>query len=285
MKDYQLFWEIVRKYNELMKAAVEGPNCTKICNGDCCSIKIDIPKVLAKEYIRIGYATKEDFIRGDVFSFKLRFDERLRKCFLFDKSINGCKVHFSGIKPPQCWIYPTKFSNPEKKDIACRKAGGWKIIDSLKAKEAKEWLQKYVFLCQLEARKEKKEIKKRLNKNTSKSSTQNTIILKETLKKCKPSGVGGVKDIWSCFTLLPSDGISLQLKKFCQNYNKGCKLIPDNYLDCKNLCDEVIEGLIYFLNKYLPEFVNELGPDTEGEYPFLRICDFVNRKRNLRIYG
>ncbi len=279
MKDYRLFWEIVRKYNELMKVAVEGPDCTKVCAGDCCSIKIDVPKVLAKEYIRSGYATKEDFTRGDVFSFKLKFDEGLRKCFLFDKSIKGCKVHKSGIKPPQCWIYPTKFSNPENKDIACKKIGRWKIVDPDKAKEAERLLQKYVFLCQMESRKEKKKIVKRINKSYQ-TISYDIISLKETLRKYGPSQVGGVKDTWDRFTLLPSEGISLQMKKFCQNYNKECNYIRENYLDCKSICNEVADGLAQFLNKYLPEFVDKIGLDTDGEYPFFRICEFVKGKKN-----
>ena len=104
------FWEVIEKYNSLMSEAIEGPDCTdpKKCKGDCCSIKIDVPKVLAEEYIKRGYASKDDFIRSDVFSFHLRFDENTGKCFLFDKEKNGCSVHNSGIKPPQCWIYPTK---------------------------------------------------------------------------------------------------------------------------------------------------------------------------------
>ena len=143
-----------------MSSAIEGPNCLDVCNADCCSIKIDVPKILAQEYIKKGYATKEDFIRGDVFSFKLRFDDEKGKCFLYNKKINGCLVHNSGIKPPQCWIYPTKFSNPDNKEISCKKAKSWRIIDSEKTKEAERLLNYYTFLCQLEAKKELKEIKK-----------------------------------------------------------------------------------------------------------------------------
>ncbi|MFX1523240.1 MAG: hypothetical protein ACFFCC_07050, partial [Promethearchaeota archaeon] len=145
------FWEIVKNFNDLMSSAIRGPNCLDICHGDCCSIKIDIPKILAKEYIKRGFASKDDFIRSDVFSFKLRFDEKKAKCFLYDKKINGCLVHNSGIKPPQCWIYPTNFSNPDNKDISCKRTKGWKIIDSDKTKEAEDLLQYYIFLCMLEA--------------------------------------------------------------------------------------------------------------------------------------
>ena len=94
------FWELISKFNNLMKNSIIGPNCIdpNNCHGDCCSIQIDIPKILAKEYINLGKAKKEDFIRSDIYSFKLRFDEKIRKCFLFDSNINGCSVHETGIK-------------------------------------------------------------------------------------------------------------------------------------------------------------------------------------------
>ena len=90
------FWEVVEKFNFLMKSAIEGPDCLVICNADCCSIKIDVPKILADEYIIRGYATKNDFIRSDVFSFKLRFDEKKGKCFPFlDMQSIQCIVQMS----------------------------------------------------------------------------------------------------------------------------------------------------------------------------------------------
>ena len=46
-----------------MSSAIEGPDCLEVCSGDCCSIKINVPKVLADEYINRGYADKNDFIR------------------------------------------------------------------------------------------------------------------------------------------------------------------------------------------------------------------------------
>jgi len=171
----EYFWKIIRKYNNLMKSSIIGPNCIdpEICRGDCCSIKIDIPKVLAKEYIKREYATKEDFIRSDIFSFQLRFNEKTGKCFLFDKEINGCKVHNSGIKPPQCWIYPTGFSNPEGKEISCKKTKGWKITNSENLKQAEKLLNYYNFLCQVEAKKELININKRVWKKISKNSKKN----------------------------------------------------------------------------------------------------------------
>lgn len=254
------FWEIVKEFNSLMKSAIEGPNCLEICNSDCCSIKIDVPKILAEEYIRRGYADIDDFVRSNVFSFKLKFDEHKGKCFLYDKDLNGCLVHDSGIKPPQCWIYPTNFINPENEQISCKKADGWRIIDLQKIKKAEKLLKYYVFLCQLEAKMEWKNIRNRIIHNESKKS------LKHILKNTAPTRISGFKDGWDSLKPLPSEGISLQLKKFCIKQNKTCGLIPHNFLDCSSICDEVIDYLINFLQQNLYHYVNKKGPDVDGEY-------------------
>ena len=265
------FWEIVEKYNFLMNSAIEGPNCLEVCNGDCCSIKINIPKILAEDYIKRGFATKKDFVRSDVFSFKLRFDEKKGKCFLFDKNIKGCSVHNSGIKPPQCWIYPTKFSNPDDKEISCKRAKGWKINDSEKTKEAGKILKYYTFLCQLEAKKELKEIKHRFNDNSS----RNHLI--KSLKQTPPSQLAGFKDTWDFIIPLSAEGVSLQLKKFCTKLNKKC---VKEYLECRSICDKVIQGLLDFLQQNLFQYVKEQGLDTEGEYPFFKLIKF-NKNKNF----
>jgi hypothetical protein len=268
------FWEIVKKFNVLMKASITGPNCLEICSGDCCSIKINVPKILAKEYIKRGFADKDDFIRSNVFSFKLRFDEKKGKCFLFDKKINGCLVHNSGIKPPQCWIYPTNFANPEKEEISCKKAKGWEIIDPKKSKEAEDLLQYFVFLCQLEAKREKRKVTERVN-----NSLLNNF-LKKQLRNIPPSHISGFKDGWDAFTLLPAEGISLQLKKLCSKVNSSCELILHNeFLDCKSICDLVSENIIAFLQQNIIEYINQVGPDIAGEYLFndLNLGEFFCR--------
>jgi len=263
------FWEVVKKFNFLMKSAIEGPNCLDICNGDCCSIKINVPKVLAEEYIKRGYADRRDFIRSDVFSFKLRFDEKKGKCFLYDKEINGCLVHDSGIKPPQCWIYPTNFSNPEHKDLSCKRANEWKILDPKKAKEAEKLLKYYIFLCQLEAKKEIKAFQDRL-KNIS---TEKDLI--DLLKHTLPSQLAGFKYTWDNLTTLSAQGLSLQMKKFCRKLNHEC---DTNYLECKTICDKVLKGLLDFLQQNLIHYVQKNGPDVEGEYPFIKLFEFTISK-------
>jgi hypothetical protein len=266
------FWSIVSEFNDLMKSSIEGPNCINpnICKGDCCSIKIDISKVLAKEYITRGYANKNDFIRSSVFSFCLRFDDKMGKCFLFDKTINGCKVHDSGIKPPQCWIYPTNFSNPKNKEIDCKRASGWKIIDSVKTREAEILLKKYVFLCELEA---KKELKRIINRTGGGK-------LKKDLSGIAPSHLGGFRDTWNRFKTLPAEGVSLQLKKFCHKYNKDCEILSKNFLECSNICDKIADKLIDFLQYNIYNFIKCEGADTEGKYPFYKLFEFVKNNNN-----
>ncbi|MBY8984901.1 MAG: hypothetical protein KGD65_07540 [Candidatus Lokiarchaeota archaeon] len=272
------FWDVVKKFNKLMSSAIEGPNCLDICHGDCCSIKIDIPKILAEEYIKRGFAKKSDFVRSDVFSFKLRFDEKKAKCFLFDKSINGCLVHTSGIKPPQCWIYPTNFTNPENKEISCKRAKGWKIINFDKSKEAEDLLQYYIFLCSLEAKKEIRKIKKRLSSSISKS------ILKESLKNTPPHEISGFRDTWEYISILLAEGFSLQLKKYCQTTNKQC-----DFLECNSVCDKVMLDLTNFLQQNLYDYIKspDYGPDTDGEYPIIELkkVEEKNLKKRKEVFS
>ncbi|MHA1669489.1 MAG: YkgJ family cysteine cluster protein [Promethearchaeota archaeon] len=269
----QQFWLIVKKFNTLMKEAIEGPNCTNpnLCKGDCCSIKIDVPKVLAEEYINKSLATKADFIRSNIFSFHLRFDEKTGKCFFFDKQINGCKVHDSGIKPPQCWIYPTNFSNPRYESISCKKLPGWKIKKPAKALEAEKLFKKYVFLCQLEARKELVNIIKRIGIKDQKESLILIEDLKNKIKSIPPSSIGGFKDGWDHFEILSAEGLSFQMRKFCLQVNAECKYLPNDYFECKHTCNVVALEIIKFLQENLLKFVKSHGLEVDGKYPLYQL--------------
>jgi hypothetical protein len=264
------FWEIVRKYNDLMKAAIDSPNCIdpNICHGDCCSIKIDVPKVLAEEYIKNGWAKKDDFVRSNVFSFHLRFDDETGKCFLFDKSLNGCSVHKTGIKPPQCWIYPTKFSNPENNDISCKRAKGWSIVDPIKAKEAEDLLQKYISVCQIEAKEEIREINQRIDKSD----------LKFLIESVAPSQLGGFKDTWDGIKILSAEGLSLTMKKFCSKYNEKCTMMSDNFFECKAICEKIAEKLITFLRNNINDYVKKNELDVDGHYPLYKFLKDIDNK-------
>jgi len=270
------FWQIVEEFNILMKSAIQGPNCTDpaICKGECCSIKIDVPKVLAEEYIRRGYAEKTDFIRSNIFSFQLRFDEDIAKCFLFDEVLNGCSVHKSGIKPPQCWIYPTDFSNPNKNDISCKKLSGWEIIDSERAKKAEALLKQYIFLCQIEAKKESKGISKRIGYLGSGISSKKIEMLYKKLKRIAPKNLGGFKDQWDHLDLLSAEGLSLQMKKFCVKHNSTCHFLVDDFINCNMICNKIARKLIDFLHSNLYTYIKMEDPDVEGHYPLFKLLNY-----------
>lgn len=259
-----------------MKSAIEGPSCIdpQTCKGECCSIKIDVPKVLAKEYIRRGYAEISDFIRCNIFAFQLRFNEKIGKCFLFNKEINGCSIHNSGIKPPQCWIYPTGFSNPNNKPIKCKKVGGWRIIDFNKAKQAEDLLQIFLFLCKNEARRELELIKKRLNSSDNKISQDKLYSLKEELRRIPPSSLGGFKDAWKHIYPLPAEGLSLQMKKFCFLHKKNCKYLIADFIKCPNICETIAFKLVEFLQQNLIAYIKNEKADVNGEYPLYKLFPF-----------
>ena len=245
-----------------MKEGVVGPDCTTLCKGDCCSIKIDVPKILAKEYIKRSYATKSDFIRSNLFSFHLRFDEKTGKCFLYDKIINGCKVHYSGIKPPQCWIYPTNFRN-NLDDIRCKRLSGWSIKSHEKTSKAEKLLEYYIFLCKLEARKEIKNIGSRIRKNR-----QDLI---SRIKVCPPAKLGGFQDGWNHLEILSAEGLSLQMKKFCLRYKKDCIYLPERFLECEGVCDDIADLLVENLLDNINNILIEEELDYDGSIPLFKL--------------
>lgn len=269
------FWKIIEQFNKLMKESIEGPDCTNPinCHGDCCSIKIDVPKVLAEWYIEKGLAIKTDFIRSNIFTFHLRFDEKTGKCFFFDNKINGCRVHNTGRKPPQCWIYPTGFSNISNKNISCKRLEGWRITNLTKTKEAESLLAKYVFLCQIEALKERKKIKERLTYSCSLEKRNNNADLQTSLENIPPSILGGFRDEWGDIKYLSAEGYSLQMKKFCSRYNPNCEILRTNFLNCKNICDKIARKIIKYLNYHIMDYIKQNGPDREGEYPLFKILN------------
>jgi len=262
-----------------MKEAISGPNCTdpEICHGDCCSIKIDVPKLLAKEYIKRGYATENDFIRTNIFSFHLRLTEENSKCFLYDKEINGCAVHTSGIKPPQCWIYPTMFFRANNESVSCKRASGWKILNSKKTLKAEKLLQQYIFLCQLEARKELKKLKERLGLARNEDSRSYRIELKKEIKETPPSKFGGLKDGWHRFSVLSAQGLTLTLKKLCRTHKKECPQLKENFMECPEICEEIAQEIIKIYGEYLELYVKKQGVHVEGEYPLFKLLNFQDK--------
>jgi Fe-S-cluster containining protein len=260
--------KVVKEYNKLMKEGIIGPDCTNpnICHGDCCSIFIDIPMRLAKEIINQGFADEDDFIRGNIFAFQLRIDEKTGKCVFFDKRINGCALHNSGLKPPQCWIYPTNF-NTYNKIIKCKRADGWKIIKPEKVKKAEKLLKRYTKWSLAEFMIEIKQIKKRI-KNKLKEK-----FLEERIQEIRPSEFAGFKDAWNYFKILKAEGLSLQTKKFCEKFNSNCSFLPDRYFECSNICESVATNLVKVFYNSIDLYLKKRIPD-KGDYPLIKLSGF-----------
>ncbi len=274
--------DIVKEFNNLMRDGIEGPDCTNpsICSGECCSIEIGIPKALALAYITNNLATQEDFLRTDTFSFKLRFDEKTGKCFLFKKEINGCSIHFSGIKPPHCWIYPTGFTSSSQINKSCKKIGGWKIIHPEKTQGAEKLLKEYIKVSKEEAQIELKNIRQRIGNHDKAESRVVLENLKTKLKNISPNRLAGFKDTWSCLELLEAEGYTLQLKKICKKFSPNCAILNENFMECKAICEEISEVIISLLMQYLYDFMLEEGADPSGEYPFYKLFEFIKSKEN-----
>ncbi len=277
-KDHIL--KIINEYNFLMKEAITGPNCIDptICHGDCCHIQIDISKLLAEYYIEKEYACKEDFIRGDLFSFKIKVNSSNSKCVFYDSRLNGCSLHKSMCKPPQCWIYPTGFNKgpgEEKKfaddgSIKCKIASGWNIINPKNTSKAKLLFEEYVVFCENELISEttKERIKERLEP------------LFQNLKKCPPKSIAGITDLWDQFDILKSEGISLKLKSLCENISDHtCNCA---YIDCNNVCDEIVD----FLRQNLLDDVCRLIKSNGAKefYSFLELWNSKIESNNVGVH-
>ncbi|QEE16609.1 hypothetical protein DSAG12_02439 [Promethearchaeum syntrophicum] len=248
--------ELVRDFNYLVKDAISGPNCIdpKVCHGDCCFIHIDIPRILAQHYIEKGWASKEDFKRGSTFSFEINVDLDILKCVFFSKEVNGCSLHITGMKPPQCWVYPTGL-DPDKVNTSCKKAGGWFINDSVSVRNAKNILSDYVSMCQAEAIEENSPDK--INRRLQALSTEKFDTL-------TPSSIAGIEDDWDRFKILIGEGYNLGVRSFCSKIDCGIE-----YFECPVVCEPLKKKLLKFLSEKLSHFIQQNG--FKSQYTFMEL--------------
>ena len=238
--------ELVREFNYLVKDSISGPNCIdpNVCHGDCCFIHIDIPRVLAQHYIDQGWASKEDFRRGSTFSFEINVDLDKLRCVFFSKEINGCSLHITGMKTPQCWVYPTGL-DPYKVNTSCKKADGWIINDPVSVKKSKIILEDYVSMCRKEAEEE----------NSPESINQRLLALPvEKFNTITPSSIAGIEDDWDNFNILIGEGYNLGVRSFCSEV--GCDI---EYFECPVVCEPLKKKLLKFLSDNLSHFIQSNG--------------------------
>jgi hypothetical protein len=248
--------QLVMQYNRLIRPSIEGPNCIDphVCNGNCCFIRIDVPKVLADYYIQHGWAKSGDFQRGDVFSFVIDISYAKMKCNFFDKALNGCALHQTGMKPCQCWVYPTGL-DPDQAVDKCKKAAGWHIRDPAAVKAAKEIIEEYFVLAKEEAQTENsaEEILKRLEKK-----------LPSDLSKFGPMQIAGVEDTWDAFLPLKGDGFNIGLRSLCSEIACKCE-----YFSCPTICPALAEKIMRLLKAQLPHYIKING--FKHEYLFIHL--------------
>jgi len=250
---------MVRDFNRLMKDAVDGVNCIdpKVCDGNCCFIQIDVPRVLAEYYIEKQWASRESFQRGDVFSFVIDVDFKKLRCNFFSKQVNGCSLHQTGVKPPQCWVYPTGL-DPEDAVEVCKKTEGWRIVQPENVRQAKPIIDQYFLLAKAEAQEENspKAVCERLNHQ-----------LLEKLLEVGPATIGGVRDTWDTFVPLAGDGMCMGTRYFCRQ-QPSCS---QQYFTCPHVCTLVAEKIIAYLTKVLPRYIEKNG--FKRDYTFFELQD------------
>jgi len=233
---------VIQRYNDLMRDNTLGPDCVDPakCRGDCCSIMIDVPRVLVELYLSQKWLAAENLRRGGPFAFRLGVSDSTAKCVFFNPRINGCGVHFTGFKPPQCWIYPIGFTKGEK---TCKKGYTWDIINAEKAREAEILLEDYKAFSIEEAREEVPRLKA--------GWATLRLIIAGKMKTIPPSRFLGMT--WGFEGLQPLDGagFSLQIKAICTEVLPECQ---KHFMECPSMCERVVDTIIERYESHLDLF-------------------------------
>ncbi|MHA1522550.1 MAG: hypothetical protein ACTSRK_20470 [Promethearchaeota archaeon] len=242
--------DLLKQFNQVILQTVSGPNCVdpKVCHGDCCFVHLDVPRALVQHYIDSGCATINNFKRGITFAFEPVMDLATLKCPFFDPEINGCGLHFSGVKIPQCWVYPTGL-DPDDINSTCKRAEGWTIVDPSRANAALKILSEYMELCKQEAAYEQRpdQITKRLN------AMESTVFL-----TFKPSQLAGIQDGWDKWGGIVEEGWQLGLRTLCNKIK-----CSHSYFECSRVCDELNSILFQLIGDKVPDFIRAHGYKTQ----------------------
>ncbi len=232
----------IQRYNALVRDNTMGPNCVDPaqCRGDCCSIMIDVPRVLVDLYLDQGWITPAELRRGGPFAFRLGVSDQTAKCVFFDPRLNGCRVHFTGFKPPQCWIYPTGFAKGEK---TCKKGYAWDLIDADKAAKAEQLLEEYKAFSLNEVQSEVPLLKSGWNATRPE--------LGKKLKSIPPARFLGMTWVRDGLQPLDAAGYSLQIKAICESSGRGCTM---DFMECGAMCEHVVEAILGRYESHLDLF-------------------------------
>ncbi len=255
--------EVISKIHQICKFSLTGPDCVdrQICDGACCRTSPDIPPVLATRLVNLGLAQEEDFVPSDFLPFRVRITADTSRCALFDPGINGCKVHFTPLKPPQCWVYPLQlddnFHTPHPSHIlytpnishTCRK-GYQFFVDPQKLGGIRELLECYKDLTLDDVKKYQSHdsISRRVQSN-----------LRPQLSDLSISSFLGVRVTVTGFKLLRSSGTNFLWADFCTLFK--CET---DYSCCRSPCPKIQDTIcdlvinLLHLGYQSPVSVNEI---------------------------
>jgi Fe-S-cluster containining protein len=191
---------------------------------------IDIPRVLAELFVTQGWLQPCQLRRGGPFAFRLGVSPETAKCVFFSPQINGCRIHFTGFKPPQCWIYPTGFSAGVK---TCKKGYDWDIVDPQKARAAENLLEDYKAFSLEEVRHEIELLEA--------SFAEEDQFLRNALASLPPRKFVGLSWGYSGLEVADAGGNSLQIKSTCEAVVPDC---PRDFMECPHLCSPLVDTII-----------------------------------------
>ncbi|MHA1717702.1 MAG: hypothetical protein ACTSXP_18825 [Promethearchaeota archaeon] len=250
LAEYDIF-KLINIFNNTMLSNVDGPNCTdrKLCLDNCCNIMIDIPHILAREYIEKNLLSPLDLVRGDVFAWQLNVKPETNRCCFFSDEIYGCTLYVEKLhlRPPQCAVYPAGYVEGAK---SCKSnLGPWIVKDARVGELCRRMMNLYKSYCIHE----KERIERELIENIPNLFDEN---FKDSLCSMPPSHITGIKDTWMGFRPLDAEGRSLSFKRFCMLGKTNCHV---EFLECQNVCEQVANIFIKKLIEIMPSYLRNHG--------------------------
>ncbi|GAB4321954.1 MAG: hypothetical protein Kow0069_26490 [Promethearchaeota archaeon] len=239
---------LVRLFNRQMRQGVRGPSCVGAtrCPDDCCSIHVDVPRPLVAALAATGELDLErGVVRAGPFGHQLGVDASRVKCVLHDPETGGCRVHFSGLKPPQCFLYPTGFSRGPK---PCKVGRRWTFPDTGLRKAANLTFQRYLALCLEWGDRERS----RLAAGLQVPGRGETAELQGKVAVLPPRMVAGLRLTSAGLVPLMAEGTSLSVRRFCATTSEGTCGSTGEFLSCRRTCAPVASAVVRFACQAAP---------------------------------
>ena len=230
--DFQNILDLIQLINSRARTLTKGPDCLdpRMCNAKCCYTTPDLPKTLVDHYIQKKWMTINQCELSNTMEYRLKLNSETRRCTFYDLHLNGCLIHATEMKPPQCTLYP--FKERESKHI-CRNQQEF-FFDKTQMPSLMQAFDTYFNLAE-------QEFKENASPTNIRKKLQQEIL--PTLKTHKPTEIEGMQENTAGFHVHFSTNRSYEGLDYCDS-------IPcDNYYeDCPRVCntfvDQVIEDLI-----------------------------------------